>query len=346
MSRASARLGAAAAVSIAAHAALIAGSWLTPPEAPPDLPQLTARLESLPPPPVTAQPPAPKPRAVTPQPRRIAAVPRPAPAAPVEVEPSQIPVIEAAASEPAAAPAVEPVVVASAEPTAFRMPEAPPLPEFPRRGRIAFQLTMGPDQTPVGRTVQTWEFGDAQYKIGSQSESSGLIELFRPHRFHYLSQGLLTEQGLRPERFLSSIKRGSRTEETLAVFDWNAGRVRLGRLPQQDTVDLPPGSQDWISFIYNLALSPLPQGRITLPFTRGSRLEMTSFDVLPQETIETPLGQLRTVPVVQVRENDRESLAVWLATDYRNLPVRIRFFGRDGEAAGEQLVSEIQVSER
>jgi len=47
-----------------------------------------------------------------------------------------------------------------------------------------------------------------------------------------------------------------------------------------------------------------------------------------------------------VREPGSESLAVWLATDYRNLPVRIRFYNRDGEAAGEQLVSEIRVSDQ
>ena len=68
--------------------------------------------------------------------------------------------------------------------------------------------------------------------------------------------------------------------------------------------------------------------------------------MLPAETIDTPLGRLRAVPVIQVRENGRESLAVWLATEYRNLPIRIRFFNRDGELSGEQLVNAIQVSEQ
>ena len=73
---------------------------------------------------------------------------------------------------------------------------------------------------------------------------------------------------------------------------------------------------------------------------------MVSFDVLPPESIDTPLGRLRTIPVIQVRERDNESLAVWLATDYRNLPVRIRFYNRNGEVSGEQLVGEIRVSDR
>lgn len=334
------RMLAAAAISIVAHAALLAGSWLTPPESPPELPPLTARLEPLPPKPQPAATP------VRQKPRRIASA---APTIPVlaatAAVPADIPVDVAA--EPAASPAAEaPVVTASAEPTTFRMPETPPLPSFPRKGQITYQLTMGPDQTPVGRTVQTWEFDGTQYRLGSQSESTGLIEMFRPHRYNYLSQGTLSEQGLRPDRFLASVKRGSRSDESIAVFDWTENKVRLGRLPQQTTVELPPGSQDVVSFMYQLALSPPATGRIRFPFTRGTRLEMVSFDVLPAETLETPLGRLRTIPVIQVREGDNESLAVWLATDYRNLPVRIRFYNRHGEVSGEQLVGEIKVSDR
>ena len=41
------RMLAAAAISVIAHAALLAGSWLMPPEAPPELPTLTARPSNL-----------------------------------------------------------------------------------------------------------------------------------------------------------------------------------------------------------------------------------------------------------------------------------------------------------
>lgn len=332
------RMLAAAAISVIAHAALLAGSWLMPPEAPPELPTLTARLQPLP-----AQPPA---QPVTPKRQRVASAAPSATALP-DVAPALNDSAAAATAEPAAPPpAAEPVVTASAAPTAFRLPESPPMPSFPRKGQITYQLTMGPDQTPVGRTVQTWEFEGTQYRLGSQSESTGLIEMFRPHRYNYLSQGTLSDQGLRPERFLASVKRGSRTEESIAVFDWTEHKVKLGRLPQQTTVELPADSQDVVSFMYQLALAPPAPGRIRFPFTRGARLDMVSFDVLPAETIETPLGRLRTIPVIQVREGENESLAVWLATDYRNLPVRIRFYNRHGEVSGEQLAGEIRVSDR
>lgn len=338
--RAAGRMFAAAAISLAAHAALIGGSWIMPPQAAPELQPLSVQLQPLQP---AVQPVKPPPR---PQPRRVAKAAT-VPAAPASPA-ADLPVFpaETQAVEEAAPVAAEPVVTASAEPTQFRMPETPPPPDFPRKGQIRYELTLGPDRTPVGRTLQSWEFEGNRYRLGSQSESTGLIEMFRPHRYHYLSEGTLSAQGLRPERFLASVKRGSRNEESIAVFDWQAQRVRLGRLPQQATVDLPAGSQDVISFMYQLALAPPQQGRIRLPFTRGRQLDMASFDVLEPETIDTPLGRLRALPVVQVRSPGAESLAVWFAPDYRNLPVRIRFFSRDGEVSGEQLVSEIRVSDQ
>jgi len=337
------RLLAAATLSMAAHAALLGGINVPAREAATEMQPLNARLESPPPPlpqakPVPRSTVAPRPQ----PPQRLAALPRPTPAEPVIAIP---------APEPAAAPvpeaetaaAAEPAVIASAAPPLFRDPPPPPLSGFPRKGRITYLLTMGPGQTPVGRTVQSWEFGDGRYTAGSDSESTGLVELFRPHRYRYLSEGLIVGDSLRPVRFLASIRRGSRSEEAQALFNWDEHRLRLGRLPQQTTVTLPAGSQDWISFMYNLALVPPAPGRITLPFIRGSRLDTVSFDVLPAESIDTPLGRLPAVPVVQVRTAGQESLALWLASDYRNLPVRIRFFNREGELSGEQLVSEIQV---
>lgn len=341
------RLFAAATLSMAAHAALLGGIPVPAREPAAPVPVLSARLEPLPPAPRAKPAPA-APRKVQPTPRpqqRVAVLPRTAAAEPAISEPPlYTEPVPSPLPEPESTPTTaEPAAVASVAPTMFREPEAPPLPGFPRKGRITYLLTMGPDQTPVGRTVQSWEFEGERYMAASQSESTGLVELFRPHRYHYLSQGSIIADSLRPERFLASIKRGSRSEEAQAVFNWDESRLQLGRLPQQTTVELPAGSQDWISFTYNLALSLPAPGRITLPFTRGSRLEMVSFDVLPAESIETPLGRLLAVPVVQVRAAGQESMALWLASDYRNLPVRIRFFNREGELSGEQLVSEIQV---
>jgi hypothetical protein len=77
----------------------------------------------------------------------------------------------------------------------------------------------------------------------------------------------------------------------------------------------------------------------------GSRFETYEIVVRDIERIETPLGVLRTLPIRQVARPGDESIAIWLAADYRYLPVKIRFFDREGRPTGEQVVDRIEISE-
>jgi hypothetical protein len=172
-----------------------------------------------------------------------------------------------------------------------------------------------------------------------------VVDLFRSQHRTYLSRGELTHEGLRPETFLSSRDRGRGIEEARATFDWAHGSVRLGAATAQREQALPPRSQDLVSFMYQLALDPPRPGRTRVSVTNGSRLETYELQVLAEEKIETPLGVLRALPVKQVRSAGAESVDLWLATEYRHLPVRIRFYGRDGEPSGEQIVTEIRLSD-
>jgi hypothetical protein len=139
--------------------------------------------------------------------------------------------------------------------------------------------------------------------------------------------------------------RGRGIEEGRAQFHWTRGTVTLGNAATVHEETLPAGSQDLVSFIYQLAIDPPPRGRRHVSITNGTRLQAYAVDVLPEERIETPLGVLRTLPVMQVRKPGAESVDVWLAIDYRHLPVRMRFYSRDGEPAGEQIVTDIRLSE-
>ena len=47
---------------------------------------------------------------------------------------------------------------------------------------------------------------------------------------------------------------------------------------------------------------------------------------------------------IPVYQQLNQRLRAALAAEYRYLPVRIRFIGRDGDPTGEQLVTEIRIS--
>jgi hypothetical protein len=206
-------------------------------------------------------------------------------------------------------------------------------------------MLYGRDQFPVGRTVQSWKIEGTRYQFASHSETTGLADLLRSQYRNYFSRGELTPDGLRPDTFLMSRDRGRGTEAARATFHWDEGTITLGSRGKQRDEPLSPGSQDLMSFMYQLAVEPPTQGRKSVRITNGSNIETYQIEVLPEEKIETPLGIFRALPVKQVRTPGKESMDVWLAVEYRYLPIRIRFYTRNGEAAGEQLVTEIRLSE-
>lgn len=287
--------------------------------------------------------------AAKPAPRALArAVPRrTAPLAPTTVTSS--PLILPPEPEPEAAP--EPEVAPAAQEPPQQLALAPastaalPAHTFPRRGRITYTLLYGDDRSPVGKAVQSWEAEAGSYKLASDAETTGIIDLFRPQRLRYLSQGRITAQGLRPDAFLMSRTRRGQTEAAQARFDWSGGSLVYGHAHEQKSAALPEGAQDVMSFIYQFALVPPEPGRFRLPITNGSRFETYEIEVFQEERIETPLGTVRALPVRQIPQAGSESVEIWLAAEYRYLPVKVRYLDREGNPAGEQVVSEIRISE-
>jgi len=193
--------------------------------------------------------------------------------------------------------------------------------------------------------VQTWEAEADTYVLASEAETGGLIELFRPQRLRYVSRGKITPQGLRPEAFLMSRIRRGQTETAQARFDWGAGNLTYGRSRDQKSIALPADAQDLMSFIYQFVLVPPAPGRYHVPITTGTRFQVYEVVVSGEERVETPLGTVRALPVKQIARPGEESIEIWLAAEYRYLPVRIRHFDREGNFIGEQVANEIRISE-
>jgi uncharacterized protein DUF3108 len=273
--------------------------------------------------------------------------------------PAAPPVDTVATAGPLAAPEPQPEMPAEAP-----VPEAPETAEppqrlalaaessadvsrnFPRKGRIAYSVLYGDSQMHVGKVVQSWQVDSGSYVMASEAETEGIINLFRPQSLHYRSKGRITAQGLRPESFIASRTRRGRTEVAEARFDWDAGSLSYGIASQPaKTTALPANAQDLISFVYQFVMTPPAPGRHRIPITTGTRFEIFDVNVGEETRIETPIGTLKALPIKQVPRPGAESVEVWLAADYRYLPVRIRHFDRDGSFSGEQLVTDIRVSD-
>ena len=339
-------------LSLLAHALAMLGAWVPMPVAPDAAMPLVARLVEQPPPRpasrtdvATELPPARKTHRSAPRQETFAAPQlEGATALAMPVETADAATDALPQEEPSSLPALlsspaEPPPVASAT-------ELAPLPALPGSVQLIYTLHLGPDNVAVGRSVLVWKLDRSSYRLVSDSETTGIVELFRPQRLTYTSEGRVTDQGLRPEIFAMSRTRRGRTDAAQARLDWDAGQLTYGRPAEQRTVALPPPSQDIVSFLFQLALHPPLPGRVRMPITNGLRFETYELEVLAEEKIETPLGTLNTLPLRQQRKQASESIEVWLAVDYRYLPVKVRFIDRDGNTSGEQVVSEIRISQQ
>jgi hypothetical protein len=326
------RLGCAVLVSLALHGLVLSREWV-PLEPAAEAPRpLVARLA-----PADASPPPAK--AAAPQPATPAPEPAPPAAAPA-VPPAVPPTVPAEAPpEPAIAPDPPQQLAHAAESTAAIAHT------LPRRGRITYSVFYGEARTYVGKVVQSWEVENDVYRLASEAETEGIVELFSPWRLHYLSRGRITPEGLRPDSFLMSRSRRGRTDAAQARFDWQAGTLSYGLAREPKSAPLPPGAHDFLSFVFQYALLPPAPGRYRIPITTGPRFEIYDVEVAPEETIETPIGMLRALSVKQLARPGSESVQVWLARDYRYLPVRLRHYDREGNYSGEQVVNQIRISD-
>ena len=335
------RFAAAVLASLALHALVVAGRWLPVAQPEDGLRELQVRLE----PPPKIKPVAPPPKA-----HALRRATRP-PAPPVDTVATASPLVvpEPQPEVPAETPMPETASPETAEPpqrlALAAESSAAIARSLPRRGRIAYAVLYGDSQMNVGKVVQSWQVDSGNYVMASEAETQGIINLFSPQNLHYRSKGRVTTKGLRPESFLASRTRRGRTEVAEARFDWDAGSLSYGIASQPPkTSALPAEAQDLISFVYQFVMAPPSPGRHRIPITTGTRFEVFDVNVGEETRIETPIGALKALPIKQVPRPGAESIEVWLAADYRYLPVRIRHFYRDGNFSGEQLVTEIRVS--
>lgn len=293
------------------------------------LPPLTARLEPLP-------------RIATASAlvKKVKPKPRPAPVVPKMAPPNDTAVEDVSAQEPQIYP--EPQPPAIDETVIKTIEEVQPTHPLPRQAQLTFIAYKGTD-FQVGEALHRLEIGDDKsYTLKVSMNTTGLASIFKTFEANQQSSGTLTAQGLQPDEF-SETKNTSKGKEALGTkFDW---QERTLSFSNGSNTPLPERAQDILSFMYQLSQLPLNQGAVTLYINNGKKLERYELAVGEEEEIQTRLGKLRAIPLNKVHAPGEEGLIIWLGVEYRLLPVKIRHIDRNGQLAGEMVISDIRVAD-
>jgi hypothetical protein len=363
MGRLPAALSVALAASLGLHAAALCFlPDLDPLAGPEEAPPLRAELrpaarESPPPPPPPPPPPSLPPPALSP-PSPPSSTPRVVPQAAKTPDgarrPSRKPdKLPAPIAAPAPAPAVSgagPAVPdtlpatenASATPPAGALEAAPAQPavpsdRLPPNGRILFRVDWGDSGFVIGSARQEWTIEDGRYRLVSTVETTGLAALFRSVDIDMESVGRISGDGLQPEVF--GVRRSGKKARERALFDWETLRLRVN---EANDYALAPGAQDLLSFYYQLGfLDVAPQRTVSLPLATGKKYSVYPLENLGDEAVELPLGTLVTR---HLRSPGERLTDIWLAYEYRLLPVKIRHVDDKGKVF-VQVATEIRFGE-
>ena len=176
---------------------------------------------------------------------------------------------------------------------------------------------------------------DGRYRLQSEIQAVGLASLAFSGKRMETSVGRVTEYGLQPESYRYEIS--SKPEKyQYADFDWENRKLALKTSKASETLELPDETQDFLSFMYQfMFVAPLDRMQLTL--TNGKALQTINYLFVSEEQVSTKLGVLNTVHIAKSSGDTEEKTELWLAADYRFIPIKILKIAKDG--SGYELLA-------
>lgn len=194
---------------------------------------------------------------------------------------------------------------------------------------------------PIATVTEQFEHKNGRYQIASESAPAGVLALVQRRRATVTSSGRITKDGLEPERFEGS--RGANDARRVhAEFDWESSSLTLLHDGRNERHDLPPGTQDRLSIMYQFMFFSYGERRhLDFAMTNGRKLDRYRYTITRDVEIDTPLGRMRTLHLVKQRDPGDSETEIWLAPEHRYLPVKMLIVESDG-ARYEQIMTKVE----
>ena len=192
---------------------------------------------------------------------------------------------------------------------------------------IDYDVRRSLDGSPVGAARTMYFLGENnQYSIKNEVEAKGFVSLFYWNKLVQTSDGVVTPEGLKPKNYHYQF--GSKIDN-YAIFDWESKKIITTISGKTSEFDMLEGSQDMLSFMYQFMFEP-PLTKMKIFITNGKNYKPYDYSYIGEEIIETEMDKILTMHIAKFNYNNEERIDLWLAKDYRYLPVKIRKTEKDG----------------
>jgi hypothetical protein len=167
-----------------------------------------------------------------------------------------------------------------------------------------------------------------KYSLRSEMEAVGLASIAFAGKRIESSVGKITDQGLQPDAYRVEVT-GKPDKLQAANFDWDNNKLTLKTAKTETVEELLEGTQDFLSFMYQFMFVP-PLDRMEWPLTNGKMVRVYNYQFISEEVIATKFGQINTYHIAKSSGDAEEKTDVWLAEDYRFIPIKILKIAKDG----------------
>ncbi|MEX2515361.1 MAG: DUF3108 domain-containing protein [Gammaproteobacteria bacterium] len=181
----------------------------------------------------------------------------------------------------------------------------------------------------IKRSVERLNNGD--YRYLSRSETVGVVSLFRDDKIIEESRWKNTADGFQPIYYRYDHSGRKKNRQVNIEFDWNNNTVHMQVNENTWQTELEPLTLD--KLLYQLAIMrDLSAGRDSINYkvADGGKIKDYAFEILGEETVETPYGSFKTVKVERHRNDTERETVFWCAVELGYLPIKIVHTEPDG----------------
>ncbi len=213
---------------------------------------------------------------------------------------------------------------------------------IPAHLKIVFKLYDSDSNYSIGKVIHQLDLHNDQYILQSERYIDRLSSLVKGDQFTQLSSGVFGEKGFKPEIYKSVKINSGLTENRKVLFNWLAHKLDYSNNPAEM---LPEDAQDMLSYLYQFSQISMQREIISFPISDGTHLVKHEMEIGRTEQISTPMGVLSALHLRKIHQMGEPYFEVWLALDYRMLPVMYRQVDASGVVIAKYAISEILVAD-
>ena len=190
----------------------------------------------------------------------------------------------------------------------------------------------------IGTVDEQFTRDGDNYRIVSQTETAGPLRIFIRDHLTITSEGVVGSTGLKPTRYQFS-RRDDQKKNISAEFDWNKQQIVSRHAAETETFDLPAGTQDRISAMYQFMFSKPTTNEVTVWMSQGKKAESYRYRKQGELILTVDGASFPTVYYARDAKAGESKAHLWLAKENYFLPVKIVFEEGNGSTLEQMLVS-------